>query len=123
MMGFQKYEARPLGPAGDRGRRAAAAGPLGKGGRHQPPIDVGGGGGWGRRVGWGWGGPVKRPVYISSAARRGPINLGNSHEMPRSPALMPIRTIAALSRAVGDASRMQATSARAKPPPAAAPLT
>src|SRR5207302_240847 len=44
---------------------------------------------------------TNRPVYMISAAMPGLTSRGSSQEIPRSPALMPMRTIAALKRVAG----------------------
>jgi hypothetical protein len=67
--------------------------------------------------------PIFRPVSSISAARLSPIRRGRRQVMPISPPDTPILTLAATNTADSDATRMSAASARANPPPAAAPLT
>ena len=64
-----------------------------------------------------------RPVSISSCARAAPISRGRSQLVPMSQADRPMRTKAALKRAVVVAMRMSDPSTSANPPPVAGPLT
>src|ERR1700677_4572767 len=66
---------------------------------------------------------MMRPVSINSHAREAPINRGRSQLTPMSQPESPRRTKATLKRAVLLAMRMSLARARARPPPAAGPLT
>ncbi|CAB4990955.1 unannotated protein [freshwater metagenome] len=66
---------------------------------------------------------TKRPVMRISSALPKPTMRGNSHEVPTSPPVSPMRMNAALNRAAGEAIRISAASASAMPAPAAAPFT
>mmetsp|Transcript_14448 Transcript_14448/g.41193 ORF Transcript_14448/g.41193 Transcript_14448/m.41193 type:complete len:222 (-) Transcript_14448:144-809(-) len=62
------------------------------------------------------------PARRVSAACCWPTARGRNHEVPHSPPLRPILSIAGTNRQVSAATRTSAASARAIPPPTAAPL-